>query len=342
MWTFFLGKENKLLKCEFWNATYSSVLTTQSCSPCLNCLGCVLFLSPEHPQKLRSDWGSIKKKKNHPCELCVLQDYQLSMWQDSLNTARHERLLKSPAHTACGSTYLTVDQCVYRDSFSPLTSPVCCAAQLSPPPTLALGRQPLRVRDGPHQRLGSGSHHGCRWVSSMRTQPSYYEGFIVIHCHFNEWNSMLSRLRSSSFPQVTWGPSWWSTRRRCTSLQTVGRHGDRYVTSSSSRRPCALDFLSPSQHSKSVRYPCGEFQRHSGSRQNFSPSGSGTIDRSVSLLCQVFEEEHHILYLDHGGVIVAIKDTSIPLKILKWEYCQEPHDLLWNLYAAWIYSWAFV
>ena len=34
-------------------------------------------------------------------------------------------------------------------------------------------------------------------------------------------------------------------------------------------------------------------------------------------LLQVFEEEHHILYLDHGGVIVAIKDTSIPLKILK-------------------------
>ncbi|XP_078137962.1 VPS10 domain-containing receptor SorCS2 [Centroberyx gerrardi] len=33
---------------------------------------------------------------------------------------------------------------------------------------------------------------------------------------------------------------------------------------------------------------------------------------------QVFEEEHHILYLDHGGVIVAIKDTSIPLKILKF------------------------
>lgn len=32
---------------------------------------------------------------------------------------------------------------------------------------------------------------------------------------------------------------------------------------------------------------------------------------------QVFEEEHHVLYLDHGGVIVAIKDTSIPLKILK-------------------------
>ncbi|XP_046279417.1 VPS10 domain-containing receptor SorCS2 isoform X1 [Marmota monax] len=33
---------------------------------------------------------------------------------------------------------------------------------------------------------------------------------------------------------------------------------------------------------------------------------------------QVFEEEHHILYLDHGGVIAAIKDTSIPLKILKF------------------------
>ncbi|XP_029447509.1 VPS10 domain-containing receptor SorCS2 isoform X2 [Rhinatrema bivittatum] len=35
---------------------------------------------------------------------------------------------------------------------------------------------------------------------------------------------------------------------------------------------------------------------------------------------QVFEEEHHILYLDHGGVIVAIKDTSIPLKILKFSF----------------------
>ncbi|KAM5339325.1 VPS10 domain-containing receptor SorCS2 isoform 1-T1 [Glossophaga mutica] len=33
---------------------------------------------------------------------------------------------------------------------------------------------------------------------------------------------------------------------------------------------------------------------------------------------QVFEEEHHILYLDHGGVIVAVKDSSIPLKILKF------------------------
>ncbi|XP_062850585.1 VPS10 domain-containing receptor SorCS2 [Trichomycterus rosablanca] len=33
---------------------------------------------------------------------------------------------------------------------------------------------------------------------------------------------------------------------------------------------------------------------------------------------QVFEEEHHILFLDHGGVIVAIKDSSIPLKILKF------------------------
>lgn len=32
---------------------------------------------------------------------------------------------------------------------------------------------------------------------------------------------------------------------------------------------------------------------------------------------QVFEEEHHVLYLDHGGVIAAIKDTSIPLKVLK-------------------------
>ncbi|KAH0618070.1 hypothetical protein JD844_017039 [Phrynosoma platyrhinos] len=38
----------------------------------------------------------------------------------------------------------------------------------------------------------------------------------------------------------------------------------------------------------------------------------------LGVSCEVFEEEHHILYLDHGGVIVAIKDTSIPLKILKF------------------------
>lgn len=42
-----------------------------------------------------------------------------------------------------------------------------------------------------------------------------------------------------------------------------------------------------------------------------------TCPQSVTRPLQVFEEEHHILYLDHGGVIAAIKDTSIPLKILK-------------------------
>ncbi|XP_058526292.1 VPS10 domain-containing receptor SorCS2 isoform X2 [Ochotona princeps] len=42
---------------------------------------------------------------------------------------------------------------------------------------------------------------------------------------------------------------------------------------------------------------------------------------------QVFEEEHHILYLDHGGVIVAVKDTSIPLKILKFSVDE---GLTWN------------
>lgn len=207
------------------------------------------------------------------------------MWQDSLNTTQHERLLKSPVHTACEITHLTVDQCVYRDFYPPLTSSVFRAARLSPPPALALGWQPLRVRDGPHQRLRSGSHNGCWWVPSMRNQPVIF--FFVIRCLLNDKNSTLSSLRSSSFPQVTSAPSWWSTRRRCTSLQTVGRHGDRYVSSSFSRSHFA------------------------------SPSGSVTLDRSVSLLCQVFEEEHHILYLDHGGVIVAIKDTSIPLKILK-------------------------
>uniref|UniRef100_A0A8C2L1W0 VPS10 domain-containing receptor SorCS2 n=1 Tax=Cyprinus carpio TaxID=7962 RepID=A0A8C2L1W0_CYPCA len=51
-----------------------------------------------------------------------------------------------------------------------------------------------------------------------------------------------------------------------------------------------------------------------------NPYVSGTVhtkDSAPGLIMGVFEEEHHILYLDHGGVIVAIKDTSIPLKILK-------------------------
>uniref|UniRef100_A0A8C3QJN7 VPS10 domain-containing receptor SorCS2 n=1 Tax=Cyanoderma ruficeps TaxID=181631 RepID=A0A8C3QJN7_9PASS len=52
-----------------------------------------------------------------------------------------------------------------------------------------------------------------------------------------------------------------------------------------------------------------------------NPYVSGTVhtkDTAPGLIMGVFEEEHHILYLDHGGVIVAIKDTSIPLKILKF------------------------
>lgn len=51
-----------------------------------------------------------------------------------------------------------------------------------------------------------------------------------------------------------------------------------------------------------------------------SYSGRGRLSWSHLRACvtpQVFEEEHHVLYLDHGGVIAAIKDTSIPLKILK-------------------------
>ena len=50
---------------------------------------------------------------------------------------------------------------------------------------------------------------------------------------------------------------------------------------------------------------------------NLRPSSGSRPQTPVRCLLQVFEEEHHILYLDHGGVIVAIKDTSIPLKILK-------------------------
>ncbi|CAK6433326.1 unnamed protein product [Pipistrellus nathusii] len=44
---------------------------------------------------------------------------------------------------------------------------------------------------------------------------------------------------------------------------------------------------------------------------------------------QVFEEEHHILFLDHGGVIVAVKDSSIPLKILKFS---TDEGLTWSTY----------
>uniref|UniRef100_A0A8C8IRK9 VPS10 domain-containing receptor SorCS2 n=1 Tax=Oncorhynchus tshawytscha TaxID=74940 RepID=A0A8C8IRK9_ONCTS len=51
---------------------------------------------------------------------------------------------------------------------------------------------------------------------------------------------------------------------------------------------------------------------------NFLLPVSFIISCNSPFCFQVFEEEHHILYLDHGGVIVAIKDTSIPLKILKF------------------------
>lgn len=93
----------------------------------------------------------------------------------------------------------------------------------------------------------------CRGRSTPKTQPrvsswvlvslqheesTSYCTFFVIQCRLND--RVLSRLRSSSFPQVTSAPSWWSTKRRCTSPQTVGRHGDRYVTSSCARRSLAL------------------------------------------------------------------------------------------------------
>ncbi|XP_037386320.1 VPS10 domain-containing receptor SorCS2, partial [Talpa occidentalis] len=45
---------------------------------------------------------------------------------------------------------------------------------------------------------------------------------------------------------------------------------------------------------------------------------------------QVFEEEHHILFLDHGGVIVAIKDTSIPLKVLRFSVDE---GLTWSTHS---------
>lgn len=33
-------------------------------------------------------------------------------------------------------------------------------------------------------------------------------------------------------------------------------------------------------------------------------------------LIQIFEEEHSILYLDQGGVLVAMKHTSLPIRHL--------------------------
>lgn len=33
-------------------------------------------------------------------------------------------------------------------------------------------------------------------------------------------------------------------------------------------------------------------------------------------LFQIFEEEHSVLYLDQGGVLVAMKHTSLPIRHL--------------------------
>ena len=45
----------------------------------------------------------------------------------------------------------------------------CSAAGVSPPPPPTLGRQPVRFRDCPHQRLCSRSHHGRWWVYKAKT-----------------------------------------------------------------------------------------------------------------------------------------------------------------------------
>uniref|UniRef100_A0A672PNG2 VPS10 domain-containing receptor SorCS2 n=1 Tax=Sinocyclocheilus grahami TaxID=75366 RepID=A0A672PNG2_SINGR len=66
-----------------------------------------------------------------------------------------------------------------------------------------------------------------------------------------------------------------------------------------------------------------------------NPYVSGTVhtkDSAPGLIMGVFEEEHHILYLDHGGVIVAIKDTSIPLKILNFSV-KGMNDFCLNVYG---------
>ncbi|CAF90898.1 unnamed protein product, partial [Tetraodon nigroviridis] len=67
-----------------------------------------------------------------------------------------------------------------------------------------------------------------------------------------------------------------------------------------------------------VSSDCGRSWRQVGSVLSSCPPVVPAGATNMSWCPQVFEEEHHILYLDHGGVIVAIKDTSIPLKILKF------------------------
>lgn len=36
----------------------------------------------------------------------------------------------------------------------------------------------------------------------------------------------------------------------------------------------------------------------------------------VFFFFQIFEEEHSVLYLDQGGVLVAMKHTSLPIRHL--------------------------
>uniref|UniRef100_A0A8C7HJ56 VPS10 domain-containing receptor SorCS2 n=1 Tax=Oncorhynchus kisutch TaxID=8019 RepID=A0A8C7HJ56_ONCKI len=77
--------------------------------------------------------------------------------------------------------------------------------------------------------------------------------------------------------------------------------------------PPTTDMNGKPVNCKSVRKPCNlGSQLVEYKEEMYITSDCGKTWR------QVFEEEHHILYLDHGGVIVAIKDTSIPLKILKF------------------------
>lgn len=67
--------------------------------------------------------------------------------------------------------------------FSPgsvLCSCFCPAAGLSPPPPPALGGQPLRVRDGPHQRLGTRSHHGSWWVSRAKVTYCCFVCLLIV------------------------------------------------------------------------------------------------------------------------------------------------------------------
>lgn len=162
----------------------------------------------------------------------------------SVCTVRRRRLLPS-LDILCVSSSQTV---TFTCTCAGPTTPTCPGR--STPKTLrrVLSWVPVSLQDG--------------------KSTTYYYFFSVCSSEvyllpFKWLSEKLSSLRSSCSPQVTLAPSWWSTRRRCTSLRTVGRRGDRCVTHFTSSYPHGAS-------DQSVARP-EFFQPHLDSRRNFSP-----------------------------------------------------------------------